>query len=200
MDGRLGDVNGDGCPDAVISEQLELVLVSYGDCAGNFSVPTLGLDSAGKHGLFRLADVNGDGKLDIVTSWIIGQNMIQGAHGGQYAHGVAGRRQGKLRIASGVHREFGIFIPGAGRLQGEWIPFSDHRGRRQRYGQPVLERRQRRSGIPRRLRTHAIRYDGKWRLCKWVYRVCFRRFERGWQPGLIRGGCIQQQRGVPGRR
>ena len=76
VDGRLGDVNGDGCPDAVISEQLEFVLVAYGDCAGNFSIPTPVWIQQTNTAL-RLADMNGDGKLDIVTTSIAGQNLIE---------------------------------------------------------------------------------------------------------------------------
>jgi hypothetical protein len=75
MDGRLGDVNGDGCSDAVISELLQTVLVSYGNCAGQFSIPTAVWIPQANTAL-RLADVNGDGKLDIVTSSIIGQNLL----------------------------------------------------------------------------------------------------------------------------
>lgn len=76
MDGRLGDINGDGCPDVVISEVLEFLIVKTGDCAGHFSNPTYVNMPQANTGL-RLADVNGDGHLDIVSSSIVSQNVFQ---------------------------------------------------------------------------------------------------------------------------
>jgi hypothetical protein len=69
LDGRLGDMNGDGCPDAAIADGVGVVWISLGDCAGNFNAPTtmpMGDSNSG----VRLADVNGDGILDLVTTSI----------------------------------------------------------------------------------------------------------------------------------
>ena len=71
LDGRLADVNGDGCLDAVVADVFTEVWVAQGDCSGHFGarVPFyMGVNNAA----VRVADVNGDGKLDIVTSAFAG--------------------------------------------------------------------------------------------------------------------------------
>jgi hypothetical protein len=65
-----GDVDGDGCADAVTVEALGLVRVFKGTCDGGFqgfpNVLTLG---AGESSVsVALADMNGDGILDVVTA------------------------------------------------------------------------------------------------------------------------------------
>jgi hypothetical protein len=40
-DGRLVDVNGDGCPDAETADDNTNVCVLLGDCTGNFGTPKL---------------------------------------------------------------------------------------------------------------------------------------------------------------
>jgi hypothetical protein len=65
--GKLTDLNGDGCPDAVVATLTGDVLISVGDCAGNFTPFTwvaMGQANAG----VRVADVNGDGHLDLIAS------------------------------------------------------------------------------------------------------------------------------------
>ncbi len=79
--GRFGDLNEDGCPDAVISEALEMVAIAHGDCAGNFSALTV-LGTPQANTALGLADVNGDGHLDIVMSSILFQNAF-----GEYTAG-----------------------------------------------------------------------------------------------------------------
>ena len=65
-DARLADINNDGCPDAVISDLAEVVWVGLGDCSGNFG--TLKWFPMGDASTtVRVADVNGDGNLDLVT-------------------------------------------------------------------------------------------------------------------------------------
>jgi hypothetical protein len=65
--GRLVDVNGDGCPDAVIADLNTDVWTSLGNCAGSFAAPTW-VDMGQANTAVRLADVNGDGHLDLVAS------------------------------------------------------------------------------------------------------------------------------------
>jgi len=66
-DAKFGDVNGDGCRDAVVSDYSMVSWVALGDCAGNFSQPTPFPMGDSPYAV-QLADVNGDGNLDIVTS------------------------------------------------------------------------------------------------------------------------------------
>jgi hypothetical protein len=75
MDGRLADINGDGCPDVVVPELLEWVIIATGDCAGHFNNKIYVPVPQGNTAL-RLADVNGDGHPDIVTSSIITTNVF----------------------------------------------------------------------------------------------------------------------------
>ena len=75
----VGDVNGDGCPDLVDTNGLGAAIVFLGNCDGTFQnqapVRQFGLgDIAG--GL-TLVDVNGDGKLDLVTSSVVEFNTEQ---------------------------------------------------------------------------------------------------------------------------
>jgi hypothetical protein len=66
-DAKLGDVNGDGCLDAVVSDYSMVSWVALGDCSGKFSKPTPFPMGDSPYAV-QLADVNGDGHLDIVTS------------------------------------------------------------------------------------------------------------------------------------
>lgn len=67
QDARLADVNEDGCPDAVIADLIGGVWVALGDCNGNFGTPTL-IRTGESNAAIQVADVNGDGHLDIVMS------------------------------------------------------------------------------------------------------------------------------------
>ena len=66
----LGDMDEDGCVDAVTTEALALVRVFKGTCDGNFvgfpNVNTVGSGDAGV--ALALADMDGDGHLDVVTT------------------------------------------------------------------------------------------------------------------------------------
>ncbi len=60
----LGDVNGDGVLDAVLSDGNIWVMLGQGD--GYFQLPTAGVQS-GAGAVVALGDLNGDGKLDLVV-------------------------------------------------------------------------------------------------------------------------------------
>jgi expansin (peptidoglycan-binding protein) len=67
LDGRLADINEDGCPDAVVGDINNQVWISLGDCAGNFAAPTT-FATGDSNASVRLADLNGDGHLDVVAA------------------------------------------------------------------------------------------------------------------------------------
>ena len=80
LDGRLADVNGDHCPDAVIADAATFVWVALGDCTGNFGTPTP-FPTGDSNAALRVVDVNGDGFPDIVTATlpaIIDYGMVAG--------------------------------------------------------------------------------------------------------------------------
>ena len=71
MAGLLADVNGDGCLDAIVADLNGDVWIAPGDCNGNFgnTFPTLTFVPMGdSNSAVALADINGDGHMDIVTT------------------------------------------------------------------------------------------------------------------------------------
>jgi len=80
QDGRLADVNEDGCPDALIADEIGGVWVALGDCNGRFGTPTL-IRTGESNAAIQVADVNGDGHLDIVMSTFPGLTESFGAIG-----------------------------------------------------------------------------------------------------------------------
>jgi hypothetical protein len=64
----LMDVNGDGCPDAIVADGFSLVVISPGDCKGDFN-NTTGAEVYGMgdvaYGL-AVVDINGDGHPDLI--------------------------------------------------------------------------------------------------------------------------------------
>ncbi len=103
-DGRFGDVNGDGCLDAVVADLYTEAWVALGDCSGNFAeaVPIkMGVNNSA----VRLADVNGDGNLDIITSSIAGFSQAGlGMYGGDSISVALGDGKGNWHLAP-VHRD-----------------------------------------------------------------------------------------------
>jgi hypothetical protein len=66
---RAGDVDGDGAVDLVVSDfQTTALSLFLGDGHGNFSPSPISLDAGAPVNDFELADLNGDGTLDIVTA------------------------------------------------------------------------------------------------------------------------------------
>ncbi|HZQ69951.1 MAG TPA: FG-GAP-like repeat-containing protein [Terriglobales bacterium] len=65
----LGDLDEDGCPDAVELSDYGLVYVAKGTCGGSFSQPALPISGTGDlDPAIQIVDVDGDGHLDVVGS------------------------------------------------------------------------------------------------------------------------------------
>jgi FG-GAP-like repeat len=97
--GALGDVNGDGCLDATLADANGFVEFFTGDCTGNFNYAGP-IPMGDSNAFVALADMNGDGHLDIVTSTIpaisspfvdTAGNMICVAYGDGQGNFTSGR-------------------------------------------------------------------------------------------------------------
>jgi hypothetical protein len=73
----LVDLNNDGCADAVVTDSFGLVWVDSSNCDGTFNLSTSGYALGDIAATLQLVDLNGDGKLDIVTSGA----LLEGAGG-----------------------------------------------------------------------------------------------------------------------
>jgi subtilisin family serine protease len=97
----IGDLNGDGCADLIATDTFAQVFVFSGNCDGTFAndhltqtrqygLGDIGISSA-------LVDVNGDGKLDLVTSgFVLTQNPSFGQDGGNAISVLLGDGQGNF--------------------------------------------------------------------------------------------------------
>jgi FG-GAP-like repeat len=99
----LGDMNEDGCLDAVQLGNLGLLTIAEGTCDGNFAQdpnPTAmvgDMDPA-----IQVVDVNGDGHLDVVGSavlYILNDNLEAGTSAGYLVSVLDGDGKGDLGLA-----------------------------------------------------------------------------------------------------
>ena len=122
----VADVNGDGCPDAVVSDSYGLVSIFTGNCSGTFNTPAFSQITLGDIGVtIQLADMNHDGKLDLVTSGAV----LSGAGGSGFGE-VAGNlvsvlfgdgtgHFGSGRVYRGEPSMYGLAV---GDVNGDGVP------------------------------------------------------------------------------
>jgi subtilisin family serine protease len=112
LNAAIGDLNGDGCPDAVTIDAGGLAAAMIGHCDGTFQVlQPLGFFGEGETGIaMALADVNGDGKLDLVTSGInLGVSGVFGQDSGNLISVSFGDGLGGFEPAKVYRAQTGMF-------------------------------------------------------------------------------------------
>ena len=113
------DMDGDGCPDIVTSIVGGIVYVFHGNCDGTFqNFPNMFFAGSGNVGAgLVLADVNGDGHLDVVLS---GVSLDQiGGSGSDSVAVLFGDGHGKLAPGQIYRGEPGMFSLAVGDLNGD---------------------------------------------------------------------------------
>lgn len=96
--GLLADVNGDGCLDALVADGNGYVWIRLGDCSGNFGALTY-VPMGDSNASITVADMNGDGHLDIVTTTVSLVDPIYGEVAGNMLTVALG--DGRGNFASG---------------------------------------------------------------------------------------------------
>lgn len=96
--GTLGDVNGDGCLDVLDADGYGMTWISLGDCSGNFGAPSYVL-MGDSNASIALADMNGDGHPDIVTTTISLLDPIYGEVAGNMMAVALGDGNGNFNPA-----------------------------------------------------------------------------------------------------
>ncbi len=95
LDGRLGDLNGDGCLDAAVADINTMVWVAFGDCAGHFTAPQP-VYMGGSNASVRIADVNRDGHPDIIAASFPGISPYYGFEAGDTLNVALGDGKGNF--------------------------------------------------------------------------------------------------------
>jgi YD repeat-containing protein len=68
FDQELVDVNGDQVPDLVVATNQDALSILFGDSTGQFDAPILLLTGHSRSETVEVADVNNDGKLDLISA------------------------------------------------------------------------------------------------------------------------------------
>jgi hypothetical protein len=121
----LGDVNGDGCADAVVLDSEGVATLFTGNCNGTFNTTNPPLFGAGiLAAAATLVDVNGDGKLDLVTSAF--QIITSGLHNpltlGNCVSVQFGDGTGNFSAPTLFRGEYGMYSFAVADLNGDGYP------------------------------------------------------------------------------
>ena len=124
LNAAAGDMDGDGCPDLVTSTDAGIVYLFHGNCNGTFiGFPDVFFVGAGDTGAgLVLTDMNGDGKLDVVTSGITLDVDVYGPDTGNTVAVLFGDGHGKLTPGRIYRGQPGMFNIAAGDLNGDGRP------------------------------------------------------------------------------
>jgi hypothetical protein len=99
----LGDMNEDGCLDAVETDIYSTVNIAFGTCDGNFPTSSTATPLGDFDPAIQVVDVNGDGHLDVVGSAVFYPNSggpNSGTPGGFLVSVLLGDGQGDLGLAT----------------------------------------------------------------------------------------------------
>src|SRR5262249_28184980 len=124
LNAAAADMDGDGCPDVVVSNDSGSVYLFKGNCDGTVQgFPNVKLYGAGDVGAgLALADVNGDGHLDVVTSGITFDVGPYGPPTGNCVAVLLGDGQGNLSPGKIYRGEPGMFSLAVADLNGDGKP------------------------------------------------------------------------------
>jgi hypothetical protein len=121
----VGDMDGDGCPDVVTVEGLGLVRIFKGNCDGSVqSISTAVPVGAGEAPVsVALADMNGDGKLDVITGGaFFGVGAGEGEEATNLVTVLLGDGKGNLATAKVYRAEPSLYGLAVADLNGDGKP------------------------------------------------------------------------------
>jgi FG-GAP-like repeat/Cep192 domain 4 len=122
----LADLNRDGCTDIVVLDTWDLAERYFGNCDGTFQMSTSAFKAFGVGDIgygIGLADVNGDGNLDIVSSGIfLTDELLYGWQSGHLMSVLPGDGQGNFGPPTIYRGEPGMYSLAIADLKGDGFP------------------------------------------------------------------------------
>jgi subtilisin family serine protease len=124
LNAAAGDMDGDGCPDVVVSTDSGYVYLFHGNCDGTVQgFPNVLFYGSGDAGAgLALADVNGDGHLDVVISGILFDVGYYGPPTGDAVAVLLGDGQGHLSPGKLYRGEPGMYNLAIADVNGDGKP------------------------------------------------------------------------------